>query len=225
VTRSAIVARAARQHLNREVVLRAALALVDREGVEALSMRRLGRELGVEAMSLYNHVAGKQALLDGIVELVLSQARAPAPRGEWRAALTGWAAAFRASAHEHPNVIRLFATHALQAPAWSLAVEDQLRALREAGFPDDEAVHAYRLVATFVTGYALYELRQDASPPLEHFLAQLPPEHYPHTHAVSSALRELDRTAEFELGVQLLLDAVGARLPAGPRRRRGGAAP
>jgi hypothetical protein len=114
----------------------------------------------------------------------------------------------------------LFATHALQAPAWSLAVEDQLRALREAGFPDEAAVHAYRLVATFVTGYALYELRQDAAPPLEHFLAQLPPEHYPHTHAVSSSLRELDHTAEFELGVQLLLDAIGARLPPGPRRRR-----
>src|SRR4051812_47609958 len=171
-------------------------------------MRRLGERLGVEAMSLYHHVPSKQALLDGVVELVLDEARVPETAGDWRAALRGWAQAFRAAAHEHPNVVRLFATHALAAPAWAGVVEDLLEALRAGGLNDERAVHAYRLVATFATGYVLYELRQADQPELDHYLSQLSPAAYPATHALAGALTSADRDAEYELGLESLLAGV-----------------
>ena len=150
--------------LTREAILRQALELADREGLGALSMRRLGRELGVEAMSLYRHVASKPALLEGLVELVLDEARVDSSPGEPRAVLRDWAHAFRAAARRHPEVVRLFATEPLATPAWGGAVEALLAVLRDAGASDEAAVHAYRLVTTFATGYVLWELRQREQP-------------------------------------------------------------
>ena len=194
--------------LTREAVLRRALELADREGVGALTMRRLGSELGVEAMSLYRHVASKQALLEGLVELVLEDARADPAAGDPGAALRGWAHAFRAVARRHPEVVRLFATEPLATPAWAGAVESLLAVLRDAGVPDDAAVHAYRLVTTFTTGYVLWELRQREQPALDEYLRQLDPGVHPATHALAGALREVNRDTEFEFGLDLLLGGV-----------------
>ena len=161
--------------LTREAILRQALEVADREGLGALSMRRLGRELGVEAMSLYRHVASKQALLEGLVELVLDEAGVDSGAGEPRAVLRDWAHAFRAAARRHPEVVRLFATEPLATPAWGGAVEALLAVLRDAGASDEAAVHAYRLVTTFATGYVLWELRQREQPALDDYLRQLDP--------------------------------------------------
>ena len=197
-----------RRALTREAILRQALELADREGLRALSMRRLGSELGVEAMSLYRHVASKQALLEGVVELVLDEARVDSSAGEPRAVLRDWAQAFRAAARRHPEVVRLFATEPLATPAWGGAVEALLAVLRGAGASDEAAVHAYRLVTTFATGYVLWELRQREQPALEDYLRQLEPAEYPATHALAGALRDVDREAEFGLGLDLLLAGV-----------------
>ena len=194
--------------LTREAILRQALELADREGLRALSMRRLGGELGVEAMSLYRHVASKQALLEGVVELVLDEARVDSSAGEPRAVLRDWAQAFRAAAGRHPEVVRLFATEPLATPTWGGAVEALLAVLRDAGASDEAAVHAYRLVTTFATGYVLWELRQREQPALEDYLRQLEPATYPATHALAGALRDVDREAEFGLGLDLLLAGV-----------------
>jgi AcrR family transcriptional regulator len=198
--------------LTRERVLAAALELADAEGVERLSMRRLGERLGVEAMTLYYYVPNKQALLDGVIELVLGEGAADAAQApDWGGALRAWAHDFRAAAHRHPRVVRLFATHALATPAWAAAVESILRALRDGGLPDDEAVHAYRLVATFATGYVLYELRQADQPELDHYLEQLDAHRFPATHALAGALRGVDRDAEFALGLDLLVEGLARR--------------
>jgi AcrR family transcriptional regulator len=194
-----------RVNLTRRRVLERALELADAEGLRAVTMRRLGSELGVEAMSLYHHVPGKDALLDGLVELVLEEARVTPQREDWREHVIAHAHALRAAGHAHPRVMQLFATRPVQSPAWAGAVEDTLAVLLAAGFEPQEAVHLYRLHATFVTGYVLWELRQADAPPLDSYLDQLDPAAYPATHALADTLATTDRDEEFAVGIEVLL--------------------
>jgi AcrR family transcriptional regulator len=196
-----------RVKLSRQAILERALALADAEGLRAVTMRRLGAELGVEAMSLYHHVPSKEALLDGLVELMLEEARVVPPRPDWRDHLKAHAYALRAAGHAHPRVMQLFATRVVQAPAWAGAVEDTLAVLLAAGFEPAEAVHMYRLHATFVTGYVLWELRQADAPGLATYLDQLDPVAYPATHSLAGTLEATDPDEEFALGVEVLLAA------------------
>jgi TetR/AcrR family transcriptional regulator, tetracycline repressor protein len=193
--------------LSRQLILERALALADAEGLRAVTMRRLGSELGVEAMSLYHHVPNKEALLDGLVELVLEEARVMPPRPGWREHMTAHAHALRAAGHAHPRVMQLFSTRAVRSPAWAGAVEDTLAVLRGAGFGPQEAVHLYRLHATFVTGYVLWELRQADAPALDSYLDQLDPATYPATHELAGTLAATDPDEEFALGIEVLLAA------------------
>jgi AcrR family transcriptional regulator len=189
-------------------VLRAAVALVDDRGVEALSMRTLAAELGVEAMSLYNHVPSKDALLDGIVETVLDEVHVSAADATWQETLRELALRHRAAAQRHPRVMLLYSSRTVTTPAWRRAVEDTFAALQRAGFTPDEAVAAYRTFWGFVVGYVHTELRNAESPGLEAYLAALPEDEYPATHAHATALAEADRKAEFRRGFELVLDAL-----------------
>jgi len=137
-----------REALSRERILRTALDLVDREGLEAISMRRVGEELGVEAMSLYNHVANKAAILDGIFETVLAELRAPKRSPTWQAALGDRARALRAILRAHPNALPIFATRPAVTPASIAHVEAVLAALRDAGFSADDALSTRRASRT-----------------------------------------------------------------------------
>jgi AcrR family transcriptional regulator len=197
--------------LSREIVLRAAVELVDREGLEALSMRRLGRALGVEAMSLYNHVDGKDALLDGIIGVVLDEVAAE-PGAEWKESLRGLARSFREISRRHPRVVRVFANRTLSGPAWRRSVEDTLAALLEGGFGEAEAVNAYRIFWGYLSGYVFAELRLESAPELDQYLAQLPADEFPAMHALGPQLASTDRESEYEIGVDLLLDAFEAKL-------------
>ena len=194
--------------LNCSEILSSAVALVDERGVEALSMRGLAAELGVEAMSIYNHVPSKDALLDGIVETVLDEVHAPAGLGTWQETLRELALGYRAAALSHPRVMLLFSSRTVAAPAWRRAVEDTFAALQGAGFTADDAVSAYRLFWGFVVGYMQSQLRNAESPGLDAYLAALPTEDFPATHAHARALAEADREAEFRRGVELVLDAL-----------------
>jgi AcrR family transcriptional regulator len=196
-----------RVKVSRRLILERALALADAEGLRAITMRRLGAEVGVEAMSLYHHVPNKEALLDGLVELVLEEARVSPRRADWRDHMTAHAHALRAAGHAHPRVMQLFATRAVRSPAWAGAVEDTLAVLRAAGFAPRQAVHLYRLHATFVTGYVLWELRQAQAPALDSYLDQLDPAAYPATHALAGTLAATDPDEEFALGIEVLLAA------------------
>jgi AcrR family transcriptional regulator len=194
--------------LTREAVLGAAVELVDRNGLDALSMRSLGGALGVEAMSLYHHVPSKEALLDGVVEAVLDEVTTPAHARGWRAALRALAHRHREAALRHPRVMLLFSSRTLTAPAWRRAVEDTFRALADGGFDERRAVNAYRIFWGYVVGYVHAELRNADSPGLDAYLAALPAGEYPATHAHAAALAGVDRDDEFRLGVELVLDAV-----------------
>jgi AcrR family transcriptional regulator len=147
--------------LNRDRILSAALRLVDAEGLDALSMRRLGQALGVEAMSLYNHVANKDAVLDGIIERVLREVELPRAGAGWEAELRRCATSMRDTLRRHA-----WAGNLIMAPAaWPSAmvarmryIEALLQTLREAGFTPAEAYHGYHALDGHTLGFTMWEL-------------------------------------------------------------------
>jgi AcrR family transcriptional regulator len=148
-------------------VLAAALALIDADGVEALSMRRLGKALGRDPMRVYRYASSKAALLDGVVEFVVSELTAAAPHdGDWTDGLRRTAHAFRALALAHPHVVPLMVTRPLATPlalrplGTVRLVEELLDLLSGAGFDGIGALHAYRLYIGFLYGHVLNELQE-----------------------------------------------------------------
>ncbi|MFG1947070.1 TetR/AcrR family transcriptional regulator [Nonomuraea sp. NPDC048826] len=151
--------RGQRAGLTRSAILEAALALADREGLKALSMRRLGAELGVEAMTLYHHVPGKDALLDGLVEQLLTRVAPPVfESGSWRDGLRGYADALLAALLAHPHLIPLVVTRPAVTPANLRAMESGLAFLRGAGFPPATALDMLYAVIGFVVGHAAIQV-------------------------------------------------------------------
>lgn len=184
--------------LSRERVLEAAVALLDREGLDALTMRALAEDLGVEAMSLYRYVASKDDLLDGIHERILSELSVPPLDGHWREALRELARAFRRTLEAHPNAVLVFATRPAMAEGSLGLVERVLRLLVEAGF-ETEALHAFQAGISFVVGHTLW--RFGATDPEEQKrLARL------------ARVRSLDPDEEFEYGLDALLLGLEAKL-------------
>lgn len=152
--------------LSRAQVLAAALELVDRDGLKALSMRRLGASLDVEAMTLYHYVPTKDALLDGLVELVLGQSGPITFAGDWRSALAGYATSLRATLLAHPNLLPLVATRPAVTPDTLRTVEQGVRILVDAGFPLGRALDALNALSVFVIGHASSEVGIGADSPL-----------------------------------------------------------
>ncbi len=142
--------------LTRDLVLATAVRLVDELGLPALTMRRLGAELGVEAMSLYHHVDGKAALLAGVADAVMAELELPDPSLPWDERLLALARGYRALAHRHPHVFPLLVTGS--GPAAGAAVGAILAALRDAGLPDPLVGTAYAALVSLVEGFAMEEL-------------------------------------------------------------------
>lgn len=145
-----------RAGLSTEKVLDAALDLVDREGVAALSMRKLGRELGVEAMTLYYYVPSKEAVLDGLVERTLAGVETR-PQGPWREWARGFAIAFRSALLAHPGLLPLLAARPVATPGGLATAERAAQALVDEGFTASEALHVITTLGTFVIGQVLAE--------------------------------------------------------------------
>ena len=146
-----------RAPLNRERVLRAAIALADKRGAEELTMRKLAKALDVEAMSLYNHVANKDDLLNGMIDLVFSEIEAPDPGGDWKAELRKRALSTRAALARHPWAIGEMEGRSNHGPA-NLRIHDAvLGCLRGAGFSVEMTVHAYSVQDAYIYGFALQE--------------------------------------------------------------------
>lgn len=201
-----------RQPLSRERVLGAALALVDREGLEAISMRRLGEELGVEAMSLYNHVASKTALLDGVFEAILGELP-PAPRVKsWQATLRERARALRAALIAHPRALPLFATRPAVTPAAIRHVEEILDVLGQAGFSPGDALSTLNVLVAFVVGHALAthgpSRPEDQARPL---YEQLADSEFPRVRAAARRLGSHDVAEEFGFGLDTLIAGLERR--------------
>ena len=217
---------APRVPLNRERVLGAALALADGSGVEALSMRRLARTVGVEAMSLYNHIGSKDDLLDGLVDLVFEEIEPPASGVDWRTAMRGRAISTREALRRHPWAIGLMEARSKPGPASIALHEAVLKTLREAGFSLAETVHAYSVQDAYIYGFALQERALPAS--LEtpeggaevaaRQMSRAVADAYPYTFEMVAghiAASGYDFTAEFEFGLDLILDGLQRRLDAG----------
>jgi AcrR family transcriptional regulator len=201
-----------RERLNRRRVLEAALGIVDAEGLEALTMRRLGRELGVEAMSLYRHVPSKEALLDGIVELIVLEIEVPASvDGDWQEAARQVVRSYRRAAHAHPNAFPLVTMRPLNTPEALRRLDANFEILRQAGFDEPSAIIAFRTLASYTRGFALEEVtgralgahpvgREDRLDP-----RALPPEEFPRISELAPWLAAPDRDTEFERGVDVIL--------------------
>lgn len=199
-----------RRPLDRRWILETAVRFVDREGLEALSMRKLGAELGVEAMSLYNHVPNKEALLDGMVEVILGELKVPPVGEDWEERVREAYRAFRRLAHEHPNVFPLLVIRPPDTMDGVWLVEEFLKTLGEAGFQPETALHAFRALSSYATGYAMAEIRGFAMELAEAHLGarSLSAAEFPHISELDDYLEDVDRDAEFEFGLDLILSGL-----------------
>jgi len=196
--------------LSRDRILLAGLALVDEEGLDAVSMRKLARRLGVDPMSLYNHVDGKDALLDGIAEVLLAAIPAPPPEADLRETMSALAHGFRAAMLDHPRAAPLVLTRRLASMTALAPVEAALAPLLAAGFPPDRAVHGLRAVLAFLIGTLMREV--EAAPTFGgsvQRLADLSASGLPAVAAAAPYLAVCDHEAEFEFGLRIMLDALG----------------
>jgi AcrR family transcriptional regulator len=187
-----------RQPLTRDAILDAALALLDRHGLASLSMRRLGAALGVEAMSLYNHIPSKDALLDGLHERVLlSLEPPPAQARHWQAFARHQAHALHRALLAHPNAIPLFATRPAATPGSIARLDRYLAVLLQAGFKPLDALSVVQLVAQLVVGHAMWTTS------IEMAVTDEPAP--PHVAQVERVLDRWDPDRELELGIDALL--------------------
>ena len=143
--------------LSRVRVLQAAIALADRDGIDALTMRRLADELGAGAMSLYYHVPNKDALLDGMVDLVFSEIELPSTQIEWKTAMRRRALSTREALRRHPWALGLMESTKTPGPADLRLHDAVLGCLRQAGFSVEMAVQAYSVQDAYIYGFALQE--------------------------------------------------------------------
>lgn len=203
--------------VSRERVLRAAVKLADTGGVEALSMRKLGQALGVEAMSLYNHVVNKDDVLNGMVDLVFGEIGLPPTGTEWRSAMRQRAIAVRAGLARHPWAIGLMESRRQPGPVTLRHHDAVLGSLRAAGFSLALAAHAYSVLDSYIYGFALtqmnlpFETGEQVVEVAESMLRQFPADEYPHlTELITQhALRPgYDYADEFEYGLDLVLDGL-----------------
>ena len=197
--------------LNRERVLRAAITIADRAGIEALSMRKIGQELGVEAMSLYNHVANKNDLLDGMLDVLVSEIALPASGGDWKAVLRGRALSARALLGRHPWAPSIIASRPRirMGPSTLRYMDSIAYCLVHAGFSWEMIHHAMHLIGIRMLGYTQDPL--DAGDRVPSMLAvprrQIPAGEYPNLIEMLAQTHH-DDEVEFAFGLDLILDGL-----------------
>jgi AcrR family transcriptional regulator len=210
-------AAARRAPLSRDQVLRAAVTLADEDGIAALSMRKLGQVLGVEAMSLYNHVAGKGDLLDGMIDVVFGEISLPSGDGGWKQAMRQRAISVREALDRHRWAIGLMESRRSPGPATLRHHDAVLGCLRGAGFSIELTAHAYSLLDSYIYGFALQEASlpfgtaEETAQVTQEIAGQMLAGEYPHLtematgHILQPGYRY---GSEFEIGLDLILDAL-----------------
>jgi AcrR family transcriptional regulator len=207
--------------LSRDRIVRAAIELIERENLEALSMRRIAAELDVAVMSLYNHVPNKAALLDGIAERILGGMDvADEPGMSWTERARALVRAYRKVAHDYPRCVTLVMTRKIEAPSGMRAAEHALAIADDAGFDGGTAVRIMRALLAYAIGAQVREvgaakmldyLPQDRR---EEHLGKLDPVEFPHVVALRHELMSHDPETDFEFGLDLLIGSLD-RLPRG----------
>jgi AcrR family transcriptional regulator len=217
-----------RPPLTRRRVLDAAVRLADAGGVGSLSMRKLAQDLGVEAMSLYHHVANKDDILDGLVDAVFAEIELPLDDPDWRSAMRRRAVSARAALRRHSWATGLLESRANPGPATLRHHDAVLGILRAAGFSVELAAHAFSLLDSYVYGFALQEtsLPFDTTEELlavaDAILAPVPDGDYPHLTEMITAHAVRPGYAygnEFLFGLELILDGLARALSGAPRTR------
>jgi AcrR family transcriptional regulator len=210
--------------VSRSVILRSALSIVDRDGVEGLSMRRLSDEVRRDPTVIYRHVPNKAALLDGVAEIVLGQLRVNTTDPDWLGQLRAVAHDFRRLALTHPNVVPLLVTRPLATPLGQRPLgmlrplEDVLTLLTSAGFSGADALHIYRVLFGYLHGHILTEIQEVIERPeetddvLRLGLHRLSVTEFPQVRALASVLGNYDGGAELDRGLDLLLFGLTATL-------------
>ncbi|MBQ1093641.1 TetR/AcrR family transcriptional regulator [Streptomyces sp. B93] len=207
----------ARVPLSRERVIRTAMAVADEKGSAALTMRAIAAPLGVEAMSLYHHVAGREDILDGMVDAVFGEIELPPRDMDWKSAMRQRANSARAALRRHPWAVGLMDSRTRPGPATLRHHDAVLGALRGAGFSVPMAAHAISLIDSYLYGFVLQELTLPFSDSAEldevagAILRDMPADAYPHLTelATEHALKPgYDYGDEFAFGLALILDAL-----------------
>src|SRR5438477_4899519 len=161
---SRVSQRGARGRLTRERIVRAALDVADERGIEALTMRELGQLLGFEAMALYRHVANKDAILEEILDLILSEVEITPASSDWADAIRGSASSLHDALDRHPWATKLLTTPVGLRPRRLEFAEALLTQLERAGFPDDVCYHAYHVLDAYIIGFSLWQEGHSLSP-------------------------------------------------------------
>ena len=206
---------APRAPLSRDRILRAALNLADEGGVESLTMRKLGEELGFEAMSLYRHVANKDDVLDGIVDLVLTETEPPTAAEAWDTAIRTSAISVRDALRRHPWATSLLMSPARVRPARLQYMDSLLGRLREAGFSADTTYHAYHVLDAHIFGFSMWQTSHTMTAAVPDLVAKLmreiPFDDYPYLaehrdqHLAEGPHRDV---SAFEFGLDMILDGL-----------------
>ena len=216
--------------LSRDLIVRTAVTLIERDGINAVSMRRLAAELGAGVMSLYNHVPNKAALLDAVAEYVLADIElAVDPAADWQEAARSMARSFREVAHRYPRCVMLVVSRQPTTTAGLRPVDLALATVRAAGFHGKAAVRAMRAVVNFVLGCLVQEATltearwaSEGHPLVNE--AALDAAGLVHVRELLPALTEHDSEADFEFGLELLISALDALPRSDAMRSRGAAA-
>jgi AcrR family transcriptional regulator len=206
-----------RTPLTRERVLQAAVRRADEGGIESLSMRKLGQELGVEAMALYHHFANKDDLVDSMVDLVFGEIELPPTGGDWRTAMRQRAIAVRDALQRHRWAIGLMESRRRPGPANLRHHDAVIGSLRAGGYDIAMAAHAYSLLDSYIYGFALtkmnlpFETSDDVAEVAESMLEPFPADEYPYMveiltdHVMKPGY---DYGEEFEYGLDLILNGL-----------------
>ena len=205
-----------RSPLTRERVLKAAVRLADREGIEAVSMRRLGTELGIEAMSLYTHVRGKDDLLDGMIELVVQEIPIHHVDGDWKGSLRATILSARDVVLRHPWAPRILETRNDPGPSGLRYYDAVMGILREGGFSLEMTHHAIHLFGSRLLGFTqdLFDDSPDVSPEAMKAMAAAVADTHPYVAEMAlgatheGALGGCDDDVEFAFGLELILDGL-----------------
>ncbi|MEX1037739.1 MAG: TetR/AcrR family transcriptional regulator [Acidimicrobiia bacterium] len=204
----------ARAPLSQERVLHAAVAVADQGGLESLTMRRLGEHLGVEAMSLYKHVASKDQILDGIIDIVVGEIDLPSPGTHWKTAMRQRANSARRVLTGHPWAIGMLESRNAMGPAALRYTDAVIGSLRGGGFSIELAAHAFWLLDSYIYGFVVQELSlpfpTDEKSASRATAETLPLDEYPHlVEMATEHVTSPDQYAiEFEFGLDLILDGL-----------------
>jgi AcrR family transcriptional regulator len=206
-----------RTPLSKERVLRSAIDLADKGGLASLSMRKLAQALGVEAMSLYNHVANKDDILDGIVDVVFGEIGLPPKGADWKTAMRQRGISAREVLSRHPWAIGLMESRSKPGHATLQHHDAVIGALREGGFSIPMAAHAYSVLDGYIYGFALthtnlpFETSQETAELAQDIMGRFSAQQYPHLTelTVKHVLQPgYDYVEEFEYGLDLILDGL-----------------